>query len=285
MTGIYKIENLINGKIYIGQSIDIKQRWRQHRNDYKNKKSLLYSAINKYGIENFLFSIIEECKEEELNEKECFYIKKFNSCVLFENSHGYNATEGGESPGSSLKDEQKENIIKLWNDGLTEKEIVQKTNISAGTVTRTLKNFLKLENNEILKRGNAYKAIKVYQFTTEGKFIKEFNSISDASSETKVHTVNIAYCCKDKISSAGGYIWSYTKENIDEKVSFYNSFQKHGKRIVAKYDLDGNFICTYKTIKEAMEECGGNCQSNITNALKGRAKTAYGYKWGYIGGD
>ena len=98
--GIYKITNLINGKIYIGQALDIYRRWGKHKGNAFNKNSReydypIYRAIRKYGLENFSFEIIEECSVEELDEKEIYYIKKYNSCTLWKNSHGYNQTIGG----------------------------------------------------------------------------------------------------------------------------------------------------------------------------------------------
>lgn len=102
--GIYKITNLINGKVYIGQSTNIERRWKDHKRmfNYKDDGSLkynypLYCAFRKYGEKNFKFEIIEECSEEELNEKEILYIKKHNSYVRWKNSNGYNQTLGGES--------------------------------------------------------------------------------------------------------------------------------------------------------------------------------------------
>ena len=73
--GIYKIENNINHKIYIGQSIDIEKRWLHHKFLGQNLKDYdtsyyIHAALNKYGVENFEFSIIETCKPDELNDKE-----------------------------------------------------------------------------------------------------------------------------------------------------------------------------------------------------------------------
>ena len=59
MIGIYKITNLINDKKYVGQSIHIDRRWKEHI--YQNRNSAIHQAIEKYGIENFIFEIIEEC--------------------------------------------------------------------------------------------------------------------------------------------------------------------------------------------------------------------------------
>lgn len=83
--GIYKIENLINHKIYIGQSVHIEKRWQEHCQ--KSKKSLISQAISKYGKENFSFQIIEEVDDISLlNTLESQYIQKFNSLA----PNGYN---------------------------------------------------------------------------------------------------------------------------------------------------------------------------------------------------
>ena len=82
--GIYKIENLLNHKIYIGQSKHIEKRFLEHCR--ASSKSLIGKAISKYGKENFSFSILEKCRTEELDEKEEQYIKQFN-CIV---PNGYN---------------------------------------------------------------------------------------------------------------------------------------------------------------------------------------------------
>jgi len=86
-TGIYKIENLLNHKVYIGQSIHIERRWMEHCR--LSTSSVISDAIKKYGKENFSFQVLEECKVEELDKKEIYYIHKFNSLV----PNGYNVTE------------------------------------------------------------------------------------------------------------------------------------------------------------------------------------------------
>ena len=88
MIGIYKITNKINGKIYIGQSNDIKRRFLEHT--YRDKLPIDI-AIKKYGKENFSFEILEECPTEQLNEKETYWIKELKAL-----KYGYNCTIGGD---------------------------------------------------------------------------------------------------------------------------------------------------------------------------------------------
>lgn len=81
--GIYKITNLRNGMTYVGQSVDIADRWRQHIKrglgadpPTKNK---LYPAMLEDGVENFSFEIVEKCPKESLNEREKFWQDYFHS--------------------------------------------------------------------------------------------------------------------------------------------------------------------------------------------------------------
>lgn len=123
MIGIYKITNKINGNSYIGLSVDIKRRWKAHYQRYKditNKEyeKVLYKAFRKYGIENFEFSIIEECSAEELRAKEKYWIQYYDTF-----NNGYNSTEGGEDilpmpgekhPNHKLTEGDVIYIRKLW---------------------------------------------------------------------------------------------------------------------------------------------------------------------------
>ena len=93
--GIYCIENLINCKKYIGQSVDIYKRWSRHRNnlaDNQHQNDHLQSSWNKYGEHNFKFYIIQECNIDELDTLERYYIQKFNTTSK---QYGYNKDSGG----------------------------------------------------------------------------------------------------------------------------------------------------------------------------------------------
>lgn len=83
MTGVYKITNLMNGFCYVGSSVDIPKRWKQHMSRYKNEKLKyyelpLYVAFREFGIENFKFEVLELCEEKHLAEKEQKFYEKFN---------------------------------------------------------------------------------------------------------------------------------------------------------------------------------------------------------------
>lgn len=106
---IYKAINIINGKIYIGQtSVSLTERIGDHRRKAKihNSKSSFHSAIRKYGINNFRFEIIDNAKDrDELNYKEKYWIKFYNSN---NNKIGYNLKTGGDQP--TFNDEVKKKI-------------------------------------------------------------------------------------------------------------------------------------------------------------------------------
>jgi len=104
--GIYRI-NSPTHKIYVGQSKNIMERMRQYKTGWSKGQILLHRSICKYGWENHKFEIVCECEENELNDLEIFYIKKFDS---FNNKNGLNLTSGGNSP--KLSDETKKKIGK-----------------------------------------------------------------------------------------------------------------------------------------------------------------------------
>lgn len=115
--GIYKITNKVNGKVYIGQSVDIYCRWCSHKNTMKNKNKKeydypLYRAFRKYGVINFNFEVIHICEESELNDLEIKYISQYNSCTLDEEGYGYNQNHGGNNNIREIKlsDETKQKI-------------------------------------------------------------------------------------------------------------------------------------------------------------------------------
>lgn len=91
---IYLITNLVNGKKYVGQTTDYQRRMYQHKT---RNEEIIDKKIQEYGVENFSFEIIEDNidTQEELDEKEKYYISLFNTKI--ENGHGYNVQDGGKN--------------------------------------------------------------------------------------------------------------------------------------------------------------------------------------------
>ena len=105
--GIYCIENMVNEHKYIGQSINLKDRLYGHKTKLKHNKHPnrhLQFAVNKYGIENFKFYIIEECDIPQLDERERYYISLYKTNNP---EFGYNIEPGGSRDLKTMSDETK----------------------------------------------------------------------------------------------------------------------------------------------------------------------------------
>lgn len=91
--GIYKMTDLTTGLSYIGQSVDIRERWRQHIKtslSYGKSSNKLYQTMQKSGQHNFTFEILEEVSRDKLNERESYWIEFFKT-----KDYGLNSTKGG----------------------------------------------------------------------------------------------------------------------------------------------------------------------------------------------
>ena len=142
MIGIYKITNKLNNSSYIGKSINIYERWSEHKRESqlseeiwqankRHEQTYLHRAMRKYGIDNFSFEVIEECDKDKLSEREIYWISYYNTYL---NPDDYNMTPGGDGytcgPGEQApgcKITQKEcNIIKQkLKEHWTAKQIIQ----------------------------------------------------------------------------------------------------------------------------------------------------------------
>ena len=146
---VYKITNIINNKVYIGQTIrPVEKRIRRHFNDaIKNKLDTHFArAIRKYGTENFVWEIIDEAKnQEELNKKEQYWIKYYDSV-----NTGYNETDaidkcGGNTYQSKTKEELKEIGEKIKESKLGGKNPNSKTIVMKNIITKEEKEFSSMQ--------------------------------------------------------------------------------------------------------------------------------------------
>ena len=193
LTGIiYKITNIINNKVYIGQTVNnIKQRWNKHC--HCNGCRSLYNAILKYGKENFNIEIIETLPIEELDEREIYWINYYKSN---NKKFGYNILLGGNlgrKGFSKLNKEQINEIIELDKQGITHIEIGKKFNINRKTVTF------------ILRRESGYTSKKISLYERKDlNEIKEFLKTNPMAKEVR-EKFNISNTTLFKFTKAIGY--------------------------------------------------------------------------------
>ena len=137
---IYIIKNKINRKVYVGQTIQgVTERISQHFKLLKsNKNQAISKAIKKYGKEEFYFEILEEgiSSRKKLNEKEEYYIRKYNSIV----PNGYNLSPGGQKWRNKpkLTKNQEEEVISKYKMGYSSRKIALEYKVSYKTILDTL---------------------------------------------------------------------------------------------------------------------------------------------------
>ena len=232
---IYKIRNKINGKCYIGQTKrkKVNKRWSEHkRKDYK-KCTALHSAFEKYGRENFEFSIIIICFDEDRFKYEKYYIKKMNTL----SPNGYNLTTGGED--GSWSDEMRANFMKSavypperttpmlkalaerwvlpeyeeWRTEMrktysiihTGKKLTEehKKNVGKALLGRIV-------NDTTREKISDKHSVKVNQYTIQGEYKKTWKSGTQAGSELNIN--HISEVCNGLLETSGGFVWRFYKD-------------------------------------------------------------------------
>lgn len=168
---IYKIQNKINNKIYIGQTVaNPNRRWMQHKNNIKRdylQHLALYKAMNKYGIENFLFEVLEEVPNENLDEREKYWIKYFNSY----GKNGYNMTLGGRC--TKLYNWDESEIIELYYKEKSARKVAKIVGCDHNTIDRIL------NSNNISRFSTAQQVSKKVILEKDKKY--NFETTSDAA--------------------------------------------------------------------------------------------------------
>ena len=177
ISGIYAFKNKINGKYYIGSSIDIYTRYKQHlyRADatHTNKGQYpLYQAIRKYGINNFEFFILEifnDTNDLLLRQKERDYIIKYNSVA----PNGYNQTDYTEHPS--------------------------KDKYISNKISKTKRNNAKM----------------ICELNDNGEIVCIWNCAKDCEEETGIDCRRLGECCNGRIHKANDRIFRwYVDEKI-----------------------------------------------------------------------
>lgn len=238
ISGIYKIVNP-KGKVYIGQSVDLYRRLKHYFEPKSAKnQTILKNSFQKYDVNKHIFSIIEECDIEELNERERywqeFYLELTLNCRI---------TQSSDKSG-------------YCSD-------ITKINISNG---------LKLS-------GKSYQHFKkkIYQYSTDGLFIKEFESLRDAARflNCNISTISKSIKKDSKNKSACGFLWSY-----DKLIKHEGSFGQNTICIL-QCNINGDSLKKWASICLAARELKLS-KSGIIRCCKGKQKQCGGFTFKYI---
>ena len=239
---IYKYENLDDGKIYIGKTVqELCKRLRQHT--YGRGNSPLDKAIKKYGLEKFDIEVIAEADtEEELNALEMFFIE-FYGCKI---PDGYNLTDGGEGCKGRIVSEKTRKKLSKSNTGKKLKPEV--TAFLASIPKKNRRKVICIETGAV------------------------FESLSDAAKWAGVTDSYMCKLCKGKKATGGGYHWRYE----DEEYNFVGkNYVQPKKQIIC---LETQKI--FESAKDAAEAVGVS-EVSIRNACRGKSHTSGGYHWAY----
>lgn len=176
---IYIITNKINGKNYIGQTRrEIETRWKEHQRKIKFYKDRLplYKALNKYGVDNFKISCLEECEDKILDEREIYWIKYYKS----NGQNGYNCTNGGMGINMiTTYDEDVEDMVERYLAGERLDKLCNEYGHSYNTIRRE---FLKRDVKIDTFAGPKKLSLKVKALNpTTKEVVATYSSISEAA--------------------------------------------------------------------------------------------------------
>lgn len=247
MYQIYKITNKINNMVYIGSSIDVERRWRQHKEASINEKDHHYNYplmkdFRKFGIDNFQFEIIDTLSNwQSMIEAEHNWIIKEN-CVV---PNGYNQTTNTDSPmfdsaiAKKMSDtkrkkygkrvceiDENNNILHIW-DSLAEAgedTALDRFKISAvcsGTRLTTgnrIFRFLNEENqiiipeqkiNQVQSNRITKSSKKVIKLNENDEELQIYDTIALAAADNGCDASGISKVCNGKRNKCGGFKWKY----------------------------------------------------------------------------
>lgn len=264
--GIYYIKNKINNMLYIGQSVDIDRRKRDHLYHLKNNchvNTYLQNSFNFYGESSFEFGIFEYCNEEELDELEIHYMDRYDV-----QRKGYNICNGGihvcpdnsnENHGMWRKDIPNDELKELYLQNYNSKQLASMYCCSYRTINRRLRKIFgdKYDN---LKRQKQIRGIKK-QNRKNPNFRDEdiFNLANDGYNSVQIASI---VGCSDstvmdrlkKILSEEEYI-IFKKNNTTKKMErMRNKLTEESSKKIAnahkKYSLwDGSKVHYHKNCK------------------------------------
>lgn len=248
MYQIYKITNQKNGMVYIGSSIEVERRWRQHKEASINEKDHHYNyplmvAFREFGIANFTFEVIDTLPTwEAMIEAEHNWILKEN-CVV---PNGYNQTDKTNSP--------------MFDPAIAKK----------------------MSDTKREKYGK-----RVCEIDSTKNILNIWNSLAEAGENTGLDRFKISNVCNGTRLTTGNRIFRFLDDEnqIIEPEAKVNKVQSNRitktSRRVGAYDKDNNLIQEFDSLQLAAQFCGGN-SSTISAVCRGKRNSHKNYIWRYL---
>lgn len=319
--GVYSItfKNSKSNKLYVGSTADtnknhgFNRRWRRHISDLDRKKHFsrkLQNACDKYGIENLIFCILIECDKNNCLIEEQKFIDKYDSFNNGYNSRPVSNSQLGfrhssetcekikkvsEKRKKFLIDQYKNHVLKLYRDNISIRKIQKLLPIKRKIITEILKNA-----GVVIKKRADYIRIPIYQYDSNGNFLKKWNSAYECAKNTHFSERDIRRSCSNKSITKDCIFCkelkcpkiimkdikeSYRNMKIKHKESLKKSFTKERRAFMSKinlgnnnrgrienigqYDLEGNLLKVWKDTIEIVKFFNLKNSSPITRVLRG----------------
>lgn len=271
-SAVYLWLNLLNGKIYVGSTVDLYRRFRQYRSAHKKNADTmpLHYAMNRDGFENFELIILERVDNHDMllrrEQSWMDHLKSYNPRI------GYNMLRHAKSRLGARASEESCNRISLSKIGANNRLASEAASIS----NRKPVIMIDRDNLAILNR---------------------FSSATEASKKLGKGVSSIILACNKKIPSAHGYYWSHERDYVlngftrpratARRTSPLSKTGKHGHvgrmRPMIQFGLDGSPVKTWLSAAEFHKSIGHlSGRSHIGACCLGNKRTAFGFRWKYV---
>lgn len=227
---VYKITNLVNGKLYFGiTKCGIRIRWNQHKHNglRRTKNTFLAKAIGKYGADNFKIELVKDCtSESEMYELEKMLIHLYRTNNRI---YGYNNSAGGEISSKGMKHSQASKELISQQQKLRvrqphSKEAIQKMKIAAKgrdmskaqKISAVKRKGVPLSDERKMQLSNSSSPVNkvaIFMLNKDKHILHSFNSVSEAARKMGIKQSGISNVLTNKAKTSGGYLWQYQQMN------------------------------------------------------------------------